>query len=89
MGLQDLKSKGIVHCDLRPSNILLNFPNQTRLGLLTPQMKLQFLKKVDLMKVNLEVKIANFGLSRILGEEQVENQSTGNPLYMSPQMLTH
>ena len=44
-------------------------------------MKKQFLKKVDLTKVNFQVKISDWGLSTIMSETKSQLSIVGTPLY--------
>ena len=64
-GMTHLKSLNITHRDLKLANLLLHFPNRPSLENLTPSMKCEFLKHVNLAKTDFEVKISDFGLSII------------------------
>ena len=70
--LLDLKSKNIVHRDLRPSNIAFHFPSDPKLEVLTPSMKRRFLKQADLTKVEFDVKVSNFRRASLFQDEHVE-----------------
>ena len=45
------------------------------------------MKRVDLLETSFEVKIADFGLSRIMDGNESILSIVGTPLYQSPQML--
>ena len=54
---------------MKLANILLNFPDNPELNDMNHENKKKFLKKVDLTKVNFEVKISDFGLSTVLDQK--------------------
>ena len=87
-GLRDIQKKEIIHRDLKPANILLHFPFVPKLDQISPQAKRQFLKKVNLTKKQFEVKISDFGFSRVLNNTVSELSVVGTPLYSSPQLLS-
>lgn len=50
--------------------------------------KQQFLREVDLMEEQFEVKIADFGMSKILKSNNELTESVcGTPIYMAPQIV--
>lgn len=76
-GLSYLHERGIVHRDLKPENILLSItkgPQQEPWG---PN------------EANVEVKIADFGLAKFLGEVQFTNTLCGTPAYVAPEVLAN
>ena len=83
-GLSDLQKLNIVHRDLKPANILLHFPNIPKLDLISAQMKRQFLKKVDFTKKKFQIKISDFGFSKVIDDSVNELSVVGTPLYSSP-----
>ena len=91
LGLKDLHSLNIVHRNLRPSNIMLHFPNEQKLETLSRLKKRAFLQKVDLIRVPFEIKISCFDLatvqSKFFDDTPVNLSLFGKTLYMSPQML--
>ena len=75
---------------MKLANILLNFPDNPEMNEMPREQKKKFLKKVDLTKINFEVKISDFGLSTILDANNPNNTNLsicGTPLYSSPQLL--
>ena len=55
----------IVHRDLKLNNVMVHFVDKTSFLMDMPkEQKLSFLQNVDLMNVDFEVKLADFGLSK-------------------------
>ena len=69
---------------MKPANIMLHFPDIPNFNELSPSEKLQFLKGVDLLETNFEVKIADFGLSTVLDTKASVLSLVGTPLYQTP-----
>mmetsp|Transcript_39535 Transcript_39535/g.51772 ORF Transcript_39535/g.51772 Transcript_39535/m.51772 type:complete len:167 (-) Transcript_39535:1134-1634(-) len=72
---------------MKLANILLHFPDKPDLESLTKAQKKAFLYKVDLTRVDFQVKISDFGLSTILDGTNTNLSICGTPLYSSPQLL--
>lgn len=82
-----------MHRDLKLANILVHFPeedfkfkNVTSLdekAILTSQR----LKEIDLVKANIQVKIADLGFARELSYEDLTQTICGTPLVMAPEVL--
>ncbi|KAJ4892157.1 Protein kinase superfamily protein [Raphanus sativus] len=75
-GLVSIHSRGYVHCDLKPENLLL-FPRHESFG--------------GGLKSTYELKICDFGMSTKAGEEsefwEFDSPFLGTPLYMSPESV--
>ena len=63
----------ILHRDIKLADVMLHFPDMPHLDELSPFMKRQFMKKVNLTQTPFEIKISNFGFSM--------QASLRNPLY--------
>lgn len=79
-GLQYLHGMNIIHRDIKPENILLNITKRT-----TPE-ELQR-GPWDEDELDIQVKIADFGLAKFTGEMQFTNTLCGTPSYVAPEVL--
>ena len=71
-GLQNLHAHQVVHHDIKPANILLNYDNEKDLN--------------DMNFLKCKFKISDFGLSKYKNEQQ-ERMIGGSPLYMEPSLF--
>ena len=72
-GLKYVHSKKIIHRDIKLENILVNFKNEE--------------DKNNFNLLKSEVKIIDFGLSKILGLEELTGTALGSPFNMAPIIL--
>lgn len=80
-GLQYLHSLDIVHRDLKPENILLS---------ITPTKGNQpHNEPWDKGELHVQVKIADFGLAKVIGELQFTSTLCGTPAYVAPEILVN
>ena len=95
-GLALLNKHGCVHRDIKLSNVLLHFNGPvdgkvyTDFDLISMSAteKKAFLSRVDLLKTDFRVKLADFGFSKILASSSQRcNLMCGTPYYMSPQIV--
>ncbi|CDO94166.1 unnamed protein product [Kluyveromyces dobzhanskii CBS 2104] len=80
-GLQYLHGRNIIHRDIKPENILLSIrkrtsPEEIALG------------PWDDDEIDIQVKIADFGLAKFTGEMKFTNTLCGTPSYVAPEVLT-
>lgn len=79
-GLQYLHGLNIIHRDIKPENILLDikrrrYPEEVQNG------------PWDDDEIDIQVKIADFGLAKFTGEIQFTNTLCGTPSYVAPEVL--
>jgi serine/threonine protein kinase len=75
-----LYSKRVIHRDVKLENLLIHFPNR-------PDAKKFDISTVDLDKEEFIIKIADFGLSRVLDADEMTQSKCGTPLLMAPEVL--
>ena len=92
-GFKEIYKKQVMHRDLKLANILVHLPKTdlTKVNQLQGNAKKialnQLLGEIDLVKEDIQIKIADLGFARLLQSDDLSQTMCGTPLVMAPEVL--
>ena len=82
-GLSHLNENQILHRDLKPDNIFLNFPNYKENEIVPDS----YIEEFDHESEEIEVILGDLGFSRALDQQDLATSFWGTPLNMAPEIM--
>ncbi|EKF32273.1 protein kinase, putative [Trypanosoma cruzi marinkellei] len=86
-GIDYLHGQCIVHRDIKPENILLNIVNPTGNAGSSERKSGEFTEAEWDKSLNIEVKLADFGLAKLVQEWDVQSTPCGTSFYIAPEVI--
>lgn len=82
-GMAALHDKNIIHRDLKPDNLLVEIECKN------DSFSNNFMKDFEISSTNIRVKLADFGFSKTLEQDELTGTRCGSPLFMAPEIIKY
>ena len=84
-----LHKYGIIHRDIKTTNIMVQINSPFKKSVISTSMGVNGVQKMHEDMSDVTLKIIDFGLSKIMGENEMTNEPYGSLSYKAPELILH
>ena len=88
-GAYFLHKYGIIHRDIKTTNIMVQINSPLKKSVISTSMGANDFQKIHEDMSDVTLKIIDFGLSKIMGENEMTNEPYGSLSYKAPELILH
>ena len=88
-GAYFLHKYGIIHRDIKTTNIMVQINSPIKKSFISTSMGISDIQKIHEDMSDVTLKIIDFGLAKILGENEMANEPYGSLSYKAPELILH
>ena len=88
-GAYFLHKYGIIHRDIKTTNIMVQINSPIKKSFISTSMGISDIQKIHEDMSDVTLKIIDFGLAKILGENEMTNEPYGSLSYKAPELILH
>ena len=88
-GAYFLHKYGIIHRDIKTTNIMVQINSPLKKSVISASMGVNDFEKIHEDMSDVTLKIIDFGLSKIMGENEMTNEPYGSLSYKAPELILH
>lgn len=88
-GAYFLHKYGIIHRDIKTTNIMVQINSPLKKSVISTSMGVNDFQKIHEDMSDVTLKIIDFGLSKIMGENEMTNEPYGSLSYKAPELILH
>lgn len=88
-GAYFLHKYGIIHRDIKTTNIMVQINSPFKKSVISTSMGVNDIQKMHEDMSDVTLKIIDFGLSKIMGENEMTNEPYGSLSYKAPELILH
>lgn len=88
-GAYFLHKYGIIHRDIKTTNIMVQINSPLKKSVISTSMGVNDFEKIHEDMSDVTLKIIDFGLSKIMGENEMTNEPYGSLSYKAPELILH